>query len=107
MSAGEPVKWRVHFNQLIARPIPKKEFPKLVKKMLDDGLICLLTPNGYQWYCGRYRVSATAVREMWNLSPSQWRRFMEWVYILDPFSSIPEEHDDGEEVSERSSEESS
>jgi|TARA_Y100000592_G_scaffold89076_1_gene145769 hypothetical protein len=106
MSAGEPVKWRVHFNQLIARPIPKSEYPKLIDKMLDDGLVCLLTPNGYQWYSGRYRVSANAVREMWNLSASQWRRFMEWVYIYDPFSITPEEYADGEEVSESGGEES-
>ena len=89
--AGKKIRWRPHFNQLIARPIPKSEFPKIVEKMVEDGLVCVLHLGGYQWYSGRYRVSASAVREIWGLSQSQWSRFMGWVYSHDPFSSIDDE----------------
>tara|TARA_R100000742_G_C4279596_1_gene104657 strand:- start:4308 stop:4628 length:321 start_codon:yes stop_codon:yes gene_type:complete len=102
--AGERIKWRPHFNQLIARPIPKTEFPKIVERMIDDGLVCILSTGGYQWYSGRYRVSAAAVKEIWNLSQAQWSRFMGWVYIHDPFSIIPEEgNEDGEDLQTESS----
>ena len=39
--AGEPIKWRAHFNQLIARPIPETEFPAIAQRMFDDGLIAV------------------------------------------------------------------
>ena len=92
---GEKVKWRAHFTQLIARPIPKSEFPVIAKRMFDDGLYCVLSPDtGYQWYSGRYAVSAAAVREVWGLSRSQWSRYMGWVYEEDPFSSLGGEVDE-------------
>ena len=97
MKAGEPVKWRVHFNQLIARPIPVKEYPKLAQRMYDDGLIALLTNDGIRWYAGRYIVSKRAVCEAWSLSKSQIKRFEGWVYKNDPFMSIVEEVDEHDE----------
>ena len=96
--AGERIRWRPHFNQLIARPIPKTEYPKIVERMIDDGLVCVLHSGGYQWYSGRYRVSASAVREIWSLSPAQWQRFMGWVYSSDPFLVIEGEMSDGEDL---------
>jgi len=86
--SGEPVKWRAHFNQLIARPIPEEEFPKLARKMLDDGLIAILSSEGIQWYAGRYLVAKKVVRDMWTLSESQLKRFERWVYMNDPFITI-------------------
>lgn len=105
--AGEKIRWRPHFNQLIARPIPKTEFPKIVNRMIDDGLVCILHSGGYQWYSGRYRVSASAVKEIWSLSPAQWQRFMAWVYSSDPFSIYEEIIEDGEDIQTDSSEDSS
>ena len=87
---GEPVAWRAHFNQLISRPIPESEFPKIVQKMFDDGLVAILTTDGLRWYSGRYRVQATEVRNMWNLSRHQWNRFQRWVYMNDPFIELTE-----------------
>jgi len=91
MSAGEPVKWRVHFNQLIARPIPQSEFPSMARKMLDDGLIAILSSEGIKWYAGRYLVSKKVVRDMWNLSAHQLSRFERWVYMNDPFIEMLED----------------
>ena len=83
--AGERVKWRAHFNQLISRPIPETEFPEIAKRMFDDGLIALLTNDGLRWFSGRYRVSAKVVRDMWGLSEHQFKRFNRWVYMPDAF----------------------
>lgn len=88
---GEKVKWRVHFNQLIARPIPLSSFPSLIEKMRDDGLICLLHITGYQWYSGRYPITPKNVREIWGLSIHQWKRFMAWVIEEDPFDGGDED----------------
>ena len=87
---GQPVEWRAHFNQLIARPIPQSEFPKIAQKMFDDGLVAILTTEGLRWYSGRYRVQASEVRSIWNLSESQWRRFSRWVYMNEPFIALTE-----------------
>tara|TARA_R100000458_G_C8278539_1_gene254961 strand:- start:8925 stop:9212 length:288 start_codon:yes stop_codon:yes gene_type:complete len=91
---GEPVKWRAHFNQLISRPIPKKAIPKLIAKMIEDGLYCELTIDGYQWYSGRYRVHPISIREIWSLSRSQWQRVMDYIYEENPFEGIGEEDDE-------------
>lgn len=88
---GEPVKWRAHFNQLIARPIPKSEFPNMARMMLDDGLIAILSSEGIKWYAGRYLVAKKVVREMWNLSANQLSRFERWVYMNDPFIEMVED----------------
>ena len=103
MKRGERVKWRAHFNQLIARPIPKSEFPKIALRMFEDGLFCDLTLDGAVWYSGRYRVTATEVRRMWGLSDNQWTRFMGWVYTEAPFSNLVAESDEnGETISDES-----
>lgn len=94
MNEGEPIKWRAHFNQLIARPIPESEFPEIVKRMFDDGLIAVLTLDGLRWFSGRYRVSAKVVRDMWGLSEHQFKRFNRWVYKSDAFMSLTEGNDD-------------
>ena len=95
--AGEKVKWRAHFNQMIARPIPAAEFPNIVQRMWDDGLVCVLSPNGYQFYSGRYPVSAKAVMEAWGLSRAQWKRFMDYCYREDPFCNIGDGEEENEE----------
>ena len=98
MNRGEPTKWRAHFSQLISRPIPKTEFPKIAERMFNDGLFCDLTGDGAVWFSGRYRVSASEVRRMWSLSPNQWTRFMRWVYEEAPFHSLAERVNNGETI---------
>jgi hypothetical protein len=94
MSAGEPIQWRAHFNQMISRPIPESEFPRIVERMFNDGLIAILTKDGLRWFSGRYRVSATVVREMWHLSEHQFKRFSRWVYMNDSFMDLCEREED-------------
>ena len=97
--AGERVKWRAHFNQLISRPIPETEFPEIAERMFNDGLSALLTREGLRWFSGRYRVSAKVVRDMWGLSEHQFKRFSRWVYMTDAFMSFQEgESDDDDTV---------
>jgi len=92
MSAGEPVQWRAHFNQLIARPIPETEFPGMARRMFDDGLIATIdTVEGLRWFSGRYQVQGVVVRRMWGLSEHQFKRFHRWVYMNDPFMSMHKE----------------
>ena len=88
---GERVKWRAHFNQLIARPIPREAFPGIVSRMKDDDLCCILHIEGYTWYSGRYVVALKAVRDIWGLSVYQWKRFIQYIIEEDPFM---EEDDD-------------
>tara|TARA_R110002020_G_scaffold304876_3_gene520689 strand:- start:924 stop:1211 length:288 start_codon:yes stop_codon:yes gene_type:complete len=94
MEFGKPVKWRAHFNQLIARPIPESEFPKIASRMYDDGLVAMLTSEGIIWYAGRYRVPQASVRDAWSLSVSQMKRFQRWVYSNDPFMVMMESETD-------------
>mgnify|MGYP003991563723 CR=1 FL=1 len=77
----ERPKWRKRHKSLQTKPIYTKQFPDLLRAMYADGLECVLTDDGYQWYVGRYRVSNVAIREMWNLSERQWKRLMQYVYI--------------------------
>lgn len=88
MERGERKQWRIHFNQLIARPIPTSAYPSLCEQMYDDGLICILDIEGYIWYSGRYEVAPKVVREMWGITKSQYRRFIAWVLETDAFSDM-------------------
>lgn len=82
---GEKVVWRRHFNVLIARPIPKSEYPGMVRAMLDDGLVAVIEDSGLVYYHGRYALQKKAVRDAWGLSESQFERFNRWVYMNDAF----------------------
>lgn len=82
---GEKVGWRRHFNVLIARPIPKTEYPEIVRSMMEDGLIGVIEDAGLVFYSGRYAVQKKVVREAWSLSAAQFDRFCRWVYMNDAF----------------------
>lgn len=82
---NEKVAWRRHFNVLIARPIPKAEYPRLVRNMMDDGIIAVIEDAGLVFYVGRYAVQKKVVREAWGLSQAQFDRFCRWVYMNDAF----------------------
>ena len=73
-------RWRKRTKQLTAKPILSTEFPKLATLMQEDGLQFVLSDEGYEWYHGEYKVTTTAIREVWGLSDHQWRRFMPWCY---------------------------
>ena len=77
---SEVVQWRKRNRSLQTKPIYEYEFPTLLHAMENDGLRCVLTEEGYQWYHGRYPVSATSVRRIWGLTEHQWRRFSRWLY---------------------------
>ena len=73
-------KWRKRDKHIATRPIPTDLFPKLATLMQEDGLRLFLTDEGYEWYHDEYRVTTTAIREVWGLKAHQWRRFLRWCY---------------------------
>ena len=84
MGSKKPKQWRAKSQRLLnTRPIYEREFPKLAKAMVDDGVTLYLTDNGngYEWYVADYQVPAKSVREVWGLTPFQMRRFTEWALI--------------------------
>ena len=79
-------KWRVQPTRYFAtRPIFKEEIPKLVKAMIEDGVMALITPKGIQWYHAEYKVPKTSICDVWNLSGSQLKRVEDYIYGHDPF----------------------
>jgi len=70
-------------NTFTARPIYTKDFPKLIKKMKEDGLLFMLDngPKGYRWIISEYEISAKAIREVWGLTKSQYSRLIEYSII--------------------------
>ena len=63
-------------------PIFTKDFPKLASDMADDGLLFLpdrSKPNGYMWLVADYELPTKSVREKWDLTPHQMRRFIAWL----------------------------
>ena len=73
-------EWRKRSKHIATKPIPKTEFPKLATLMVEDGLEFAMTDDGYEWYHGEYKVTTTAIREVWGLTSHQWRRFLRWCY---------------------------
>ncbi len=63
-------------------PIYTKDFAKLASDMADDGLSFDLDrskPNGYRWLVADYELPTKSVREKWDLTPHQMRRFIAWL----------------------------
>ena len=53
--------------------------------MKEDNLTANITPNGIEWYHADYRVTKTAIREVWGLTAGQMERVQNYVYGHDPF----------------------
>ena len=73
-------KWRKRNKHITTKPIPKEIFPTLANLMIEDDIMLVLDDEGYQWFHGEYKVTTTAIREVWGLTEHQWRRFMRWCY---------------------------
>ena len=75
-------RWRSKSHKsLIARPIYAEEFPKLLTAMEEDGLVAEITAKGISWSVAGYSLTATAVREAWSLTDSQYRRLCDYLYV--------------------------
>ena len=67
------------------RPIYKEEYPKLIKAMINDGLIAIITAEGIKWYHGDYRVTKKVICGVWNITPSQMKKLTDYIYGHVPF----------------------
>lgn len=78
--------WRSGSQRVLGnRPIKQSEFPRLIKAMKEDGLVCYITVEGLHWTHGAYTVQAKAIREVWNLSTHQYNRLRNYIYADDPW----------------------
>ena len=79
-------KWRNDsVRRLINRAIYEKDLPNLIEAMKEDNITANITPNGIEWYHADYRVTKTAIREVWGLTAGQMERVQNYVYGHDPF----------------------
>lgn len=74
--------WRNKSKRTLhTRPIYTDEFPSLAKAMCEDGLTLRFVNkgNGYEWLVADYKLPTSSVRDVWNLTPHQMRRFIDWA----------------------------
>ena len=84
-------KWRSASGKYFAtRGITKKELPKLMAAMKEDGLIAMITYAGVKWYLGDYALRSTSVAEVWGLTSNQMRRIHDYIVSNDPFMELYE-----------------
>tara|TARA_R100000353_G_C6466182_1_gene185270 strand:- start:318 stop:578 length:261 start_codon:yes stop_codon:yes gene_type:complete len=84
-------KWRSASGKYFAtRGITKKELPKLMAAMKEDGLIAMITYDGVKWYLGDYALRSTSVAEVWGLTSNQMRRIHDYIVSNDPFMELYE-----------------
>jgi hypothetical protein len=84
-------KWRSASGKYFAtRGITKKELPKLMAAMKEDGLIAMITYEGVKWYVGDYAVTSTSVAAVWGLTKAQMKRIQDYVVSNDPFMELYE-----------------
>jgi hypothetical protein len=84
-------KWRSASGKYFAtRGITKKELPKLMAAMKEDGLIAMITYDGVKWYVGDYPVTSTSVAGVWGLTKAQMKRIQDYVVSNDPFMELYE-----------------
>jgi len=84
-------KWRSASGKYFAtRGITKKELPKLMAAMKEDGLIAMITYDGVKWYLGDYALRSTSVAEVGGLTSNQTRRIHDYIVSNDPFMELYE-----------------
>lgn len=78
--------WRSGSLRVLSnRPIKESELPRLIKAMDEDGLYAHITSQGIHWLHGSYTVQAKIIREVWNLSPHQYNRLRNHIYVANPW----------------------
>ena len=83
-------KWRSDAPRLLnTRPIYTKDWPRLIQKMKDDGLVAVILSDGVKWYHGAYEIKPPAIRFVWELTTSQYRRLVDYILVNDPFYPTP------------------
>ena len=80
---GEKVKWRNDRRTLFTRPIYTKEFPYLLKLMVEDDLVPFLTDDGLKWFLGRYEITPKVIKQVWGLTNHQYRRLSDYIIYSD------------------------
>lgn len=74
-------QWRSGANRSVyARRIERKDYPKLLEAMRDDGLIAIITDSGLRWHVGGYTLTRRSVEEAWNITPAQMNRITTYIY---------------------------
>lgn len=83
----ESKKWRSGaVRYLHARPIYTKDWPKLILAMQTDGLHAVIMSDGVTFYAGGYEVKRKSIMTRWSITESQFRRFIDYILINDPFN---------------------
>ncbi len=81
MSAGRAKTWRKRKRGIYTQPIYEKDFPVLLQAMAEDGLSAVFETAGVAWFLGEYRIAPKVVREVWGLTPHQYRRLVDYVLV--------------------------
>ena len=78
--------WRAGKNtSLFARAIYSDDMPILIKAMIDDNLTGTIGSRGIEWQNNGYSITPKAIRDAWQLSPSQYKRVCDYIYENNPF----------------------
>lgn len=75
-------------RRLIATYITRRQYPVLVADMKGEGVWCALKPDGLHWYVGRFRITNTALMEVYGLTQSQYARFRAYVLAENPWGGF-------------------
>tara|TARA_R100000008_G_scaffold980_2_gene825 strand:+ start:8674 stop:8910 length:237 start_codon:yes stop_codon:yes gene_type:complete len=74
-------KWRKRSRGIYTQPIYEKDLPVLFQAMIDDGLGVVLESSGVAWFLGEYRIAPKVIRDVWGLTPHQYRRLVDYVVV--------------------------
>ena len=72
-------------RRLIATYITRRMYPDIVKAMKDEGVWCSITNKGLNWYVGRFRITNTALMEVYGMTQSQYARFRDYILSEKPW----------------------
>ena len=72
-------------RRLIATYITRRMYPALVADMKEAGVWCSLSQDGLQWYVGRFKITNTALMEVYGLTQSQYARFRAYILSENPW----------------------
>ena len=74
-------QWRKRQRGVYTQPILAKDFPVLFKAMAEDGLTVFFESAGIAGFLGEYRIAPKVVREVWGLTPHQYRRLVDYILV--------------------------
>tara|TARA_R110002020_G_scaffold14346_8_gene51033 strand:- start:2063 stop:2326 length:264 start_codon:yes stop_codon:yes gene_type:complete len=74
------MKWRKTTSGFWSQPIYEKDWPILIKAMVESNLTVDIN-NKVEFYYGEYKIQPKEIQRVWKMSPHQYRKLCDKILV--------------------------